>query len=131
MTENVVLLCICCMMIIKSADYLFTTGRILKKGVLTEGKVIDIEKGSFLFLKIKWPVIEFTTINGKKIHRSCKYSWILKRICVEQKLTVIYDPSSPSRFLVDNGYSDIMNFTMLSVSASILLLTVYKMSVGA
>jgi hypothetical protein len=130
MTENIVLLCFCCMIIAKSANYLFATGRILKRGILTEGKVIDIKKGYFLFLKIEWPVIEFTTVYGKKIHRSCKYSWRLKRISVEQKLTVIYDPSSPSRFLIDNGYADILNFTMLSLSVSILLLTLYKMSFG-
>jgi len=124
--ENLVVIAFCCFISIKTAKYLFVTGKILRRGVLAEGRVIGCEEKMYLFTRISCPVIEFKTNSGKQIKGVFKPIWVTRKFPKEEKVMVVYDPSKPNRFFVDNRYIDIANFALLSLSVSALLLTLYR-----
>jgi hypothetical protein len=128
MIELIVIICICCFISIRSTAYLLETGSILKKGVLAEGKVIGNEKKHFMFLFLVCPIIEFTTASGNKIKGVFKPIWITRKFPKEERVMVVYDPKKPYHFFIDNRYVDLVNFTLLSLSVSALLLALYKLS---
>lgn len=128
MAEKILTSALCCLIICRCMSYLIKTGSILKKGKMTEGSIVRTEIRTFLFLNIKCPVIEFTVNDDKKITAVFKPIWATKKFPVQEKVLIIYDPKKPNRFFVDNKYIDFINFLFLSVSVSLLLLTMYRLT---
>lgn len=81
--------------------------RLLKSGIRVEGEVsgIDYDPGRNDSMGIYYPIIQYVTTNGEEITQKYNFGTSRKTYNQGDSVAVIYDPESPSTFILNNKTS--------------------------
>ncbi|HWB24550.1 MAG TPA: DUF3592 domain-containing protein [Chitinophagaceae bacterium] len=96
---------------------MLTKYRELKNGEKTDGVVDGFEARKQKRTTLNIPVIRFTTADQKTISRLSEDSILSARITKGTKVTVLYDPANPERFVAWGRYFKTYTRTVLILSS--------------
>jgi len=103
----------------------FSFTDILKKGISTEGIIFDTEgSDSFSNVQLSYPTVRFLTTNNEWITETSRIGLIPRYYKKGKKVTVIYKPDDPKKFIIKSDYNKIIYVIIIATGAILLFISV-------
>ena len=124
----IILICVSTGLVIVGIISYLNVSKILKKGIKAEGVIFSSRvSDSFNNINLSYPVVRFLTATDEWITETSTISLIPGFYKEGNKVTVMYDPENPKKFVLQSTSNKLMGVVLAIIGFILFIIGVYNL----